>query len=96
VTLAYCSGAAGIIGEVPGLVAVPLPPELAVGPAYGMVLLDAKPVTLRFATFVLSEAGQALLKAHGFDPVALVEAVPPSPGLIVQRAGQVSHVLISP
>jgi hypothetical protein len=57
VTLAYCSGAAGIIGEVPGLVAVPLPPELAVGPAYGMVLLDAKPVTLRFATFVLSRAG---------------------------------------
>jgi molybdate transport system substrate-binding protein len=95
VTLAYCSGAAGILGEVPGLVAVPLPPELAVGPAYGMVLLDAKPVTLRFATFVLSETGQALLKAHGFDPVGLVEPVPPSPGLLVQRAGQASHVVSS-
>jgi molybdate transport system substrate-binding protein len=93
VTLAYCSGAAGIAGEVPGLAIVPLPPELAVGPAYGMVVLDAKPVALRFATFVMSEAGQAVLKAHGFDPVALVEPVPPSPGLLVQRAGEASHVV---
>jgi molybdate transport system substrate-binding protein len=93
VTLAYCSGAAGIVTEVPGLAIVPLPPELAVGPAYGMVLLDVKPVASRFAAFVMSEAGQAVLKAHGFDPVALVEPVQPSPGLLVQRAGQPSHVL---
>jgi molybdate transport system substrate-binding protein len=93
VTLAYCSGAAGIAGTVPGLAIVPLPPELAVGPAYGMVVLDAKPVASRFATFVMSEAGQAVLKAHGFDPVALVEPVPPSPGLLVQRAGRASHVV---
>ena len=75
------------------LAIVPLPPELAVGPAYGMVLLHAKPVAARFATFVMSEAGQSILKAHGFDPVALVEPVPPSPGLLVQRAGLPSHVL---
>jgi molybdate transport system substrate-binding protein len=93
VTLTYCSGAAGIASEVPGLAIVPLPPELAVGPAYGMVVLDAKPVASRFATFVMSGAGQAVLKAHGFDPVALPEPVPPSPGLLVQRAGQPSRVL---
>jgi molybdate transport system substrate-binding protein len=93
VALAYCSGAAAVVAEVPGLAVVPLPPELAVGPAYGMVLLDAKPVTSRFATFVMSEAGQAVLKAHGFDPVALVEPAPPSPGLLVQRAGQASRVI---
>jgi hypothetical protein len=58
-----------------------------------MVLLNAKPMTLRFAAFVMSEGGQAVLKAHGFDPVALDEPVPASPGLLVQRAGQTSHVI---
>jgi hypothetical protein len=57
-----------------------------------MVLLNAKPVTLRFAAFVMSEGGQAVLKTHGFDPVALAEPVPP-PGLLVHRAGQASHVM---
>jgi hypothetical protein len=81
--------------EVPGLAVVPLPPELAVGPAYGMVVLDAKPVAYRFAAFVLSEAGQAILKEHGFDPVGLVEPTSTSTGLLVQRAGAASR-LISP
>jgi hypothetical protein len=95
VALAYCSGAAGVVAEVPGLAVVPLPPELAVGPAYGMVALDAKPVAYRFAAFVMSEAGQAILKAHGFDPVALVEPAPPSSGLLVQRGGQASRAISS-
>jgi molybdate transport system substrate-binding protein len=73
VALAYCSGAPAVAREVAGLDIVPLPPELSVGPAYGMVLLNAKPVTLRFALFVMSEAGQAVLKAYGFDPIALAE-----------------------
>ena len=95
VGLAYCSGAPAVVREVPGLVVVPLPPELSVGPAYGMVLLNTKPLTLRFATFVMSEGGQAIMKAHGFDPVALVEPVPPSPGLLVQRMGHSSLVISS-
>jgi molybdate transport system substrate-binding protein len=95
VSFAYCSGAPAVVREVPGLAVIPLPQELAVGPAYGMVLLNAKTLTLRFASFVMSEAGQAVMKAHGFDPVALVEPVPPSPGLLVQRAGQASRVLSS-
>jgi molybdate transport system substrate-binding protein len=93
VALAYCSGAPAVIREIPGLAVVPLPPELSVGPAYGMVLLNPKPLTLRFATFIMSEGGQAVLKAHGFDPVAFFEPVPPSPGLLVQRMGQASRVI---
>jgi molybdate transport system substrate-binding protein len=87
VALGYCSGAADIAREVPGLVGVPLPAELAVGPAYGMVVLVAKPVSCRFTMFVLSEAGQAILKEHGFDPVALVEPTPPPRALLIQVVG---------
>ena len=64
VALGYCSGAADVVREVPGLAVVPLPAELTVGPAYGMVVLDAKPVAWRLAMFVMSEAGQAILKEH--------------------------------
>jgi molybdate transport system substrate-binding protein len=93
VSFAYCSGAPAVVREVPGLVIVPLPPELSVGPAYGMVLLNTKPLTSRFATFIMSERGQAVLQAHGFDPVGLIEPVPPSPGLLVERTGQAPRVL---
>jgi len=92
VALTYCSGAPAVTREVSGLETVPLPPELTVGPAYGMVLLNAKPVTSRFAAFVMSEAGQPVLKAHGFDPVAFVEPTPQR-GLLVQRTGQSSRML---
>jgi ABC-type molybdate transport system substrate-binding protein len=77
VMLGYCSSAQVVIHAVPDLVSVPLPPDLSVGPAYGMVLLDTRPVTLRFATFVMSETGQLILRRHGFDPVALAEGAPP-------------------
>ncbi len=93
VMLGYCSGSADVIRNVPGLVSVALPPELTVGPAYGMILLDAKPVALRFAAFVMSETGQAVLRAHGFDPVALAEPAQPPRGLLVQRAGQPGQLL---
>jgi molybdate transport system substrate-binding protein len=93
VALAYCSGATAVTREIADLAVVPLPPELTVGPAYGMVLINLNPVTLRFAAFVMSEGGQAVLKAHGFDPVALTEPVPPAPGLLIQRAGRASHVI---
>jgi molybdate transport system substrate-binding protein len=93
VALGYCSGAPAIVREVPGLAVLPLPAELSVGPAYGMVLLNSKPLTLRFAAFIMSEGGQAVLKAHGFDPVGLVEPAPPLPGLLVQRTGQASHLI---
>jgi hypothetical protein len=94
VALAYCSGAPAVSREVSSLDIVPLPSELSVGPAYGMVLLDAKPVTLRFAIFVMSEAGQAVLKAHGFDPTAFVEPGEAQRGLLVQRAGAASQMIL--
>jgi hypothetical protein len=91
--LGYCSGAPEVARDVPGLAVAPLPPELAVGPAYGMVVLGAKPVAYRFAAFVLSEGGQAILKEHGFDPVALVEPTSTAPGVLIQRAGAPSRAI---
>jgi ABC-type molybdate transport system substrate-binding protein len=88
--LGYCSGAAAIRKEVPGLATIALPPDLTVGPAYGMVVLSAKPVALRFAAFVMSEAGQATLAAYGFQPVGLAEAAPPLRGVLVQQARKAS------
>ena len=76
--LRYCSSAGPVAHAVPGLAIVPLPPELTVDPAYGMVLLNARALTLRFAVFIMSETGQAVLRAHGFDPTALAEPLPPS------------------
>jgi hypothetical protein len=64
-----------------------------VGPLYGLVVLTDKPVASRFAAFVMSETGQTVLRAHGFDPVALPPAPPAPPGLLIQRAGTVSRFL---
>jgi molybdate transport system substrate-binding protein len=88
VMLGYCSSADTAVRAVPGLAVIPLPPELTVQPAYGMVLLNARPATLQFAVFVMSEAGQAVLRAHGLAPVALADPVQPSHDLLVHRAGQ--------
>lgn len=93
VMLGYCSSSPAIRKEIPALVNVPLPPSLSVGPAYGMVLLNTKPVTLRFAAFVMSEAGQAVLRSYEFDPVALAEPAPPAGGLLIQRAGLPARIL---
>lgn len=87
VMLTYCSGVAALKADVPEIVATALPPELAVGPAYGMVLLTPKAVTYRFAAFVMSEEGQAVLARHGFDPVGFVPGGVAPQGLMVQRAG---------
>jgi hypothetical protein len=59
------------------------------------VELDHQPPhsAYRFAAFVLSEAGQAILKEHGFDPVALVEPASTSRGVLIQRAGAASRVI---
>ena len=71
--LGYCSGTAAIERDVPGLASVPLPPELAVGAAYGMVVLTDTPLASRFALFIMSEQGQAILARHGFQPVGLAD-----------------------
>lgn len=69
--LGYCSSAETVQRSLPELVSVPLPPDISVGPAYGMVVLTDNPLAYRFALFVMSETGQAILAKHGFQPVAL-------------------------
>ena len=80
IMLGYCSGSEDVMRDVPGLASIPLPADLTVGPAYGMVVLSDAPIADRFATFVMSEGGQAILARHGFVPVALpaAEATPAS------------------
>lgn len=71
--LGYCSNVEAMLADVPGLVSVPLPPPLAPQgadrPEYGMVVLSDTEAARRFAAFVLSPDGQAVLAKHGFDPV---------------------------
>lgn len=71
IMLGYCSGSAAVMKEVPGLVSVSIPESLSVGPAYGMVVLSDHPLAARFALFVMSEQGQAVLQRFGFEPVGL-------------------------
>jgi len=71
IMLGYCSGSEPVMKEVPGLVSVTVPASLSVGPAYGMVVLSDHPLAARFALFVMSERGQAILGRYGFDPVGL-------------------------
>jgi ABC-type molybdate transport system substrate-binding protein len=71
VMLGYCSSSAAAMRQVQALVNLPLPPTLAVGPAYGMIVLSDQPLAARFALFVLSVQGQTILQRHGFDPIGL-------------------------
>jgi ABC-type molybdate transport system substrate-binding protein len=66
--LTYRTNAAAAVAEVPHLRLVELPPELEVEAKYGLVVLSENPAAERFADFIFSPAGQAILAAHGFDP----------------------------
>ena len=70
--LIYCSAVPALQIEMPSLASIKLPATLTVEPADGLVILDAKPVALRFVAFVMSEQGQAILASHGFEPVAAI------------------------
>jgi molybdenum ABC transporter molybdate-binding protein len=74
VMLIYCSAVAGIQKELPTLASVKLPPNLTVQPADGLIILDNKPVALRFVAYVMSEEGQATLQRHGLEPIASVDS----------------------
>jgi molybdate transport system substrate-binding protein len=77
VMLVYCSAVPALQSEISFLTSIKLPATLTVEPAYGMVILDSKPVALRFVAFVMSEEGQATVRSHGFEPVA--SAAPAQP-----------------
>ncbi len=72
--LGYCSAGKVAAGELPGLTVVDLPDGLAVGADYGLTVLkgpaDQEAAAARFAMFILSPAGQAILARWGFTPVA--------------------------
>lgn len=71
VFLAYCSSGQAAGG---GLDVVATPGPLSVGADYGLAVLTRDPsrevAASRFAFFVLSPAGQAVLARYGFQPVA--------------------------
>lgn len=70
--LAYCTAAEDAKREIANLQIVAIPPALAVGADYGLALLrGASPQAANFAMFVLSPAGQAVLKRNGFDAPGL-------------------------
>ena len=71
--LIYCSAIPAIQKEVPTLTSIKLPPAMAVEPVDGLIILDSKPVALRFVTFLMSEEGQAIVRSHGLEPIASVE-----------------------
>jgi ABC-type molybdate transport system substrate-binding protein len=66
VFIAYCTNAVQAQREVPGLVSVPMPANLAVEAIYGMALLrGAQPQAAALRDFILGD-GQAILEKHGF------------------------------
>jgi ABC-type molybdate transport system substrate-binding protein len=65
----YCSATQAVEKEVPGLATVIVPPELEPRPVYGMAVLSAKPGAMRFALFLLSEDGQAIVARAGLLPI---------------------------
>ena len=69
VFLTYCTNAVLAQKEVPSLKIVDLPPELAVGADYGLLVLkDANSAAAPLAEFILSPEGQAILTGYGFQP----------------------------
>ena len=68
----YCSGAQQIARDSAKYKSVALPPELSVGPEYGLtVSRKAIADAADFAMYLLSPPAQATLKSFGFVPVAL-------------------------
>lgn len=72
--LSYCTSGKVSANELPGLQVLALPDQLAVGADYGLTILAGTPeqqaATARFAMFILSPDGQAILAKWGFLPVA--------------------------
>jgi molybdate transport system substrate-binding protein len=71
----YCSGAQQIVRDSTRYKSIALPPELSVGPEYGLtVSRRAAPGAADFAMYLLSPEGQARLQAFGFIPVSVRES----------------------
>jgi molybdate transport system substrate-binding protein len=65
--LAYCTAVREAQKENPKQQVVELPDSLAVGADYGLTVITGAPEAAeRFAEFILSPAGQAILTSYGF------------------------------
>jgi molybdate transport system substrate-binding protein len=65
----YCSGQADTLRDVEGLVSRALPAGLEVPAVYGMTFTSESPDAYRFALFLLSDQGQAILKKYELIPI---------------------------
>lgn len=67
--LSYCTGAAAVAKEMPGISVVQLPSELAVDAHYGLTVLHGprEKEAAQLALYILSAAGQKILAHYGFD-----------------------------
>jgi ABC-type molybdate transport system substrate-binding protein len=73
--IGYCSSAQQIVRESAKYQSIALPPELSVGPEYGLtVSRKGKAGAAEFAMYLLSPQGQKSLQAFGFIPVTLPAA----------------------
>ena len=69
--IVYCSGKARLAKLDPTISMVTFPPDLTVGPQYGLAVMKAaKPEAMLLALTILSPPGQKILAANGFRPVA--------------------------
>jgi len=64
--LTYCTNAVLARAADASLRQVAVPEAMSVGADYGLILLSDRPEAVRFAMFLLSPAGQAILDRHGF------------------------------
>jgi ABC-type molybdate transport system substrate-binding protein len=65
--ITYCTNAALATKELPDLKIVAVPDALAVAAEYGLTAMkDARPRARRFAAFILSRTGRAILANYGF------------------------------
>lgn len=71
-SIVYCSGRDLYARLLPDATLVQFPPDLQIGPEYGLVVLkDARPASLLLALTILSPEGQRIMAQHGFRPVTL-------------------------
>lgn len=68
--LTYCTNALQARKEVPAQQVISIPDDINVGADYGLTVLGRSDAAARFADFLLSPAGQAILGKYGFSAVS--------------------------
>ena len=72
VFLTYCTNAVLAQKEVPALKIIKIPEELSVGADYGLIVRNgASNEAWRLALYILSPAGQNILREYGFEATAI-------------------------